>query len=100
MNTVRVAFLSFAALLFLSTSTYGQLPAPVAFYSLNGNVNDSSSNGFNGTVNGNTNYTAGLFGQQAFSFDGGTTIGTATTDQLGIYSSATPSAAPAPAHSP
>ncbi len=53
-----------------------------AGYLFGGNTNDISGNGFNGTVNGTTAYTAGPGGRSAFSFDGGTNIATTTTNNL------------------
>jgi hypothetical protein len=41
----------------------------VAYYSLNGNANDASGNGHNGTVYGNTTFVAGKLGNAAY-FDG------------------------------
>ena len=76
-----------AGLLF-SANGFAQLPAPVAFYSLNGTTNDSSVNTFNGTVNGANTYATGILGQQAFLFNGSTniTLGNgADTTTLGIY---------------
>ena len=39
--------------------------ANTAYYKLNSNANDSSGNGYNGTVNGTVNYAAGRFGNAA-----------------------------------
>jgi uncharacterized protein (TIGR03437 family) len=64
------------SLLFLSFTyaTWAQgLPRTnlVAFYPLNGNVNDSSGNGRNGTINGNPTFTAnGPYGGKALTFNG------------------------------
>ncbi len=58
--------------------------SPVAHYALNGNVNDSSGNGLNGTLNGTgTSYVAGRFGQ-ALSFPSGN-----STNWVSVAGSAT-----------
>lgn len=47
---------------------YSALPSPIAWYKLDGNANDSSGNGYNGTAV-NLSYVTGKFGQ-AGSFNG------------------------------
>jgi hypothetical protein len=59
--------------------------ALTAYYSLNGSTNDTSGNGYNGTVNGTTSYGGGINQSQAFKFNGSTNIATTTVDNLGIY---------------
>ena len=83
MNPIsKSAALSLVAVALLGTARTGQASL-VAYYSLNGNTNDSAS-GYNGTVNGTTAYGAGLGQSQAFSFNGNTNIATTTTDNLGL----------------
>ncbi|HEX3999112.1 MAG TPA: autotransporter-associated beta strand repeat-containing protein [Pirellulales bacterium] len=86
MSIIRASLASLAVVLLFSASGYAQGPTPVAYYTLNANLNDTSGSGFDATVNGNPNYASGLFGQQAFQFDGNTNIpiSGATTDQLGL----------------
>ncbi len=61
------------------------VPVTAAYY-FNSNTNDSSGNGYNGTVNGGgtATYVAAPAGQTAFSFNGSTNIATTTTDNLGL----------------
>lgn len=54
------------------TTEPGSAPSPVASYGFNGNANDSSGNGNNGTVSGAT-YVAGKYGQ-ALKFSGNSHI--------------------------
>jgi hypothetical protein len=73
----KVMFTAFAVGLGLTASIVGQVPSYVPTYGLvgwwpfNGNANDESGNGNNGTVNGAT-LTADRFGvaNKAYSFDG------------------------------
>jgi hypothetical protein len=58
---------AFAAVISLSQAQ----ASVIGFYSFNGNVNDSSGNSNNGTVNGNVTYTNNApFGGAALTFDG------------------------------
>lgn len=76
MNNKNLLFLIFG-LLFYSLLSYSQLPSYVptnglvAYWSFNGNANDESGNGNNGTVNGPTQ-TTDRFGNSnsAYNFDG------------------------------
>jgi hypothetical protein len=60
-----------AAIFFICLSAYGQTDDLVAYYPFNGNANDESGNGHDGTVNGAT-LTTDRFGNEnsAYSFDG------------------------------
>jgi hypothetical protein len=58
--------------------------ALVAYYPLDGNVNDVSGNNYNGIVSGTAAYTTGARGASAFAFNGSTNISTTTTDNLGL----------------
>src|SRR5258708_6246746 len=68
----------------LFCATACAIPAPTAYYSLDGNTLDSSTHHYNGSVNGTTQYGAGQGQTDAFLFDGGTNIATTTTDNLGL----------------
>ena len=53
----------------VSASSVVAPPSPLAWYKLDGNANDSSGNGFNGTPSG-VSYVTGLVGTQAAAFNG------------------------------
>ena len=53
----------------VTASNLVSTPNPVAWYALDGNANDSSGNGFNGTAS-KVSYVTGLVGTQAGSFNG------------------------------
>lgn len=60
-------------------------PSEIAYYSLDGNVNNSIGAGlYTGVVNGVPAYGIGFNQAHAFSFNGGRTISTTTTANLGI----------------
>jgi len=53
----------------VTASNLVSAPAPLAWYKLDGNANDSSGNGFNGTAT-SVSYVTGIVGPQAASFNG------------------------------
>ena len=87
---IRNALLLFGLFLFLVGTAGGPSPAMagtptaglVAYYPFNGDANDASGNGYNGTPSGGVTFTADRFGNpnSAVSFDGIT--GSITTPQL------------------
>jgi len=86
-------------MMFIGLNTFAQIPTNglVAYYPFNGNANDLSGNGHNGTVNGAT-LTTDRFGNanSAYSFDGNlnyitANIGTLQTVSVSLwFNSATP----------
>ncbi|MDR3678465.1 MAG: hypothetical protein P4L41_00775 [Flavipsychrobacter sp.] len=69
------SLLTFLALVVLSTNAFGQAPTLVGSWQFNGNANDGSGNGLNGTVY-NATLTAGQSGgaNTAYKFNGATSF--------------------------
>lgn len=59
--------------LFAQVPSYVPTNGLMAYYPFNGNANDASNNGNNGTLVGSPNFTIDRFGNQGSSFQGGTT---------------------------
>ena len=78
---IALALVSVASLAVTGSTQAGL----TAYYSLNGNVNDSGPSGYTGTINGTQAYGGGLNQDLSFKFNGNTNIATTTTDNLGIY---------------
>jgi hypothetical protein len=71
-----------------STKAAAVYSSEIAYYSLNGNVNNSIGAGlYNGTVIGVPRYATGLNQALAFSFNGGRKISTTTPANLGLVDS-------------
>ncbi len=70
-RVIRLSLISVLVFLFVPESSICQ-SNPVAYYPFNGNANDESGNGHNGTVIGDTYLVPDRFGNanQAYSFDG------------------------------
>jgi hypothetical protein len=67
-TTLRVSFLvASVALTSASALADGE---PIAWWQADGNANDSSGNGYNGSLEGSTWFGSGVFGGQAFEFGG------------------------------
>ena len=60
---------------FLKNFAFGEIPQSdkiIAYYAFSGNANDSSGNGYDGTISGDPQLTTDRFGNSnsAYSFDG------------------------------
>ena len=69
---ITVIYLLF---LFINNFALGQIPQSsnlIAYYPFSGNANDSSGNGYNGTISGDPQLTTDRFGNSnsAYNFDG------------------------------
>ena len=93
-GNIRNTLLLFSIFLFLVGT--GSIPGPgmaqtglVAYYPFDGNANDVSGNGYNGTPSGGVTFTADRFGNpnSAVSFDG--ISGLITTPQLNFGANTT-----------